>query len=392
MTLTAKQVAQIKKAPPKQAASLTATYRRQNAQTQAKAKAKAQVRPKAKTMPPPEPLGSAFDAFSKYHLPVDEVTAPYITSNFMNTMMVQSHPTMDKIVVVAPRQATNQETYRGPLTDIVAVEYNANDGFWGNMPALGFQRCPIIDRPPRTTTRQPTAVRARLHNMSARVECLGTTNGLYPPGSVYMGTVPTLETGPGSGFYYPNDGTTLKMAWADDNIQVGYLQSFSASALLNKAAQVDSAIAENVSYKEWRDLCVVEAPEDSDGNHTAFVGSLPISTSLEPIVIYIPAAGAGSSSSAGSDPATTVQYRITVATQWCSRHPHNVILRSTAKHHQPTPTSKWHKAIKQVKDVGAVLAHHAGRGAVHAAQRAAAQWWHGGDVEEAAGMLPLLVD
>lgn len=285
----------------------------------------------------PRQLHYAFDAFDQRHMPLDEVSAPYTVTNFVNVLEVASSATMDKVVVVCPRTLHRQELYTGPLSDYIAMVYDANETIDGIIPVLDTIRSPIIGEPALTTEYYQTSVRGRLHNLSVKLECLGTNTGLYPPGSAYIGCVPCIETGDTSGG--AQNILTVKKAWAEDSIQVGYIRSFAAASLVERPLKLNAAIAENVSYKAWRDFAV--APSTADK------GSMPFSTALEPIVLYFPRCGSGT---------TVVNYRIVIGQQWCSRHPHNVMLRSTQKQHIATTPDMWHKAVSAVKDIGPQVA------------------------------------
>lgn len=332
------------------------------APTQAKSNQLANVNnlraPRKRVQPVPRSLAFAFDGFDKRHMPLDEVTAPYTTTNFISTMEFASATDMDQVIVVCPRVLNTQETHAGSLSDYIAMRYDASQIIDGTIATLQRVRTPIIDEPVPIATTQFSSVRARLHNMSVKLECLGTNTGLYPPGSAYIGTVPCIETGPKS--TGAADSLSIKQAWATDSITVGYIKPLSAASLVDKPVIIDAAVAENVSYRSWRDLSVVAS--------TVNLGSLGFSTALEPIVIYIPRAGAGT---------TVVDYRVTIGQQWCSRHPHNIMLRSTQKQHPTTDHSDWNRALTAVKDVGEHLLKRAGGAAVDAmvsrAQQAAQQ-------------------
>lgn len=347
MTLTAKQAAQVDKAPQSQKAALRASYKRQNAGTTRQKQPPSRPKKRAATLAVPKPLGYAFNAFDKRHLPVDEITAPYTTTNFMTVMDFDSSTTIDQVIVVCPRKRNLQELYLGPLTDYIAMRYDASEQIDGAIPVLETLRSPIIDAPAPLASDTFSSVRARLHNLSVRLTCLGTNTGLYPPGGVYLGTVPTIETGSFSTGGV--EGLTIKQAWADDSIAVGYLKSVSAARLQERPCVLHAAVAENVAYKSWSDMSVPAAGVDK--------GSLSFSTALEPIVLYIPRAGAGT---------TVVNYRLEIGQQWCSRHPHNIMLRSTQKQHPATSPSLWHAAVSAVKDIGENLAQRVGAGAVDA--------------------------
>ena len=348
MPLTNKQLTQISKAPPGQRAGLKAAYERQNKEA-GKRVAPAPRRPArpAKPVPVPKGLLSAFDAFDKHHLPVDELAAPYTTTNLITVMEFGSSPSIDQVVVVCPRIGFDQEISPGQLTDFIAVRYDANETISGSIPTLAAARSPVVGAPPLGGMWQSLSVRARLHNLSVRLACLGTNTGLYPPGSVYLGTVPMIETGARSSGAH--DSLSIKTAWADDSISVGYIKPIAAAALQECPATLHSAISENVSYKAWRDFFLPPTTLD--------IGSMPFLTALEPIVLYIPRAGAGS---------TVVNYRLEIGQQWCTRHPHNIMLRATQKQHPATPPTEWHKAISAVKDIGAPLLNRAGTAAADA--------------------------
>jgi hypothetical protein len=362
--LSPKQNAAIARAAPKQRAALRAQYMRQRSQNQQRFIGPIQRRPAPKRAPRaaqapavrvPRPLGGArnnlsyaFDGFDKRHLPVDEVTAPYTVTNFIGTMEFATKSDMDQVIVVCPRMlaVAGQEAWVGPLADYIAVCYDASQTVGSTLTVLHSLRSQIVDAPPPTADVQYFSVRARLHNLSTKLECLGTNTGLYPPGSAYIGCVPCIENGvfsKGSA-----SGLTIKQAWAEDSISVGYLRSIPAASLVNKPIMVNAAVAENVSYKQWRDLAVP--------NTGTNVAGLPFLSSLEPIVIYVPRCGTTD---------TVVNYRLVVGQQWCSRHPHSVMLRSTQKQHGASSPDVWHKAVSAVKDIGIKAAERMGEAAVN---------------------------
>lgn len=360
MVLTTKQEAQVAKAQGQQKAALKAMFERQNQANGRRAVQRQQRQPRqqqqnnsapatknGKPAQAPKAALAAFDAFDRFHLPVDEYTAPYTTTNFISVMEFGTSVTMDQVVVVCPRTYHPQELYTGQLTDLIAVRYDASETIAGSIPTLSYVRSPVIDQPTQTDVLQYLSVRGRLHNLSVRLTCLGTNTGLYPPGSVYLGAVPMIETGSAS--TGTAEALTIKTAWADDSIAVGYIKPVSAASLQERAVTLHSAVAENVSYKSWRDFTV---PKTSIN-----FGGLPFSTALEPIVLYIPRAGAGT---------TVVNYRIEIGQQWCTRHPHNVMLRATQKQHKATQPSEWQRAIASVKDIGEHLLNRAGSVAVDA--------------------------
>lgn len=346
--LTRRQAAAVHRASGQAAkAALRKSFATQNA-GQHKASAPRPQRPPAYKAHVPRPvIAGAFNAFDKYHLPVDEVTAPYAVTNFQGVMEFTSLPDKDQVALICPRLLHQQERYTGPMTDIIAVLYDGAEVIGSNMADLGVLRSHIIDIPDMGTENQYTSVRARLHKLSVKVECLGSNTGLYPQGGIYLGAVPMIESGSFSAG--ASQSLTVKQAWVDDSVVVGYLRSCPGAQLLNHPVKLDAAIAENVSYKAWNDMAV---PKD-----TVVIGSLNLSTALEPIVVYVPRTGAGD---------TRVQYRVSVGQQWCSRHPNNVMLRATQRQYPATAPDVWHRAVASVKDVGAKLAEQAGRGAVDA--------------------------
>jgi len=359
MALTAKQQAQVSKAPQARKAALRAMFNRQNSNQGKANDGKKQARPKqlaARVPNAPRQLPWAFDAFDKRHLPVDETTAPYATTNLVNVMEFSSSTSMDQVIVVAPRVWVGVTTndylvaQQGVLSAYIAMLYDAAEIIGGSLPHLASLRSNVLDQPPPTATMQHFSQRGRIHNMSVRLCCLGTNTGLYPPGSVYLGTVPALET------YLGSTSLTVKSAWAEDAIAVGYIKPFSAASLVEKPVVLHSAVAESVSYKSWRDFVVPQS--------TTALGSLPFSTALEPIVLYIPRAGSGT---------TAVNYRIEVGQQWCTRHPNNIMMRATQKQHAATTPAVWNGAVNAIKDIGEHFLAHAANQAVGAAAAAGRQ-------------------
>lgn len=366
MNLSPKQEARLALTPPAEKAKLKAQYKEQRAQN-AQAKKKAQAPRQQQQQPPQRALARtttqvpmsykyAFDGFDKRHLPLDEVTSPYTTSNFDTIMEFQSKHNVGQVIVVCQRSLYSQETYVGPDTDYIAMMYDDTETIDGSIPTTLTARAPIVNAPDRAETKTDFSVRGRLHNLSARLECLGTNTGLYPPGSVYIGKVPCIETGAHS--EAAKESLTVKQAWADDSIAVGYLKSYPAAYLVSSPVVVHSTIAENVAYKSWNDFAVPATTTD--------LGSMGFKTALEPIILYIPKCGAAG---------TVVDYRLILGQQWCSRHPHDIIVRSTQKQHGSTPPDMWHKVVAAAKDAGPKLLEQAASSALEygaARMRAAA--------------------
>lgn len=348
MTLTKKQEAQIAKAAKNRRASLRAMFERQNAQrSAAPAKRASPAQPKraqAIAKPRPQPvdqLTHAFNAFVPHHLPVDEMTSPYTVTNLVGIIEFESSHLEDKVLVIAPRLANRQEAYVGPMTDHLAVLYSADQLLSLSTPVIKLLRSAVIGTPPKEVTQVHLSTRGRLHNMSAKVECLGMNSGMLPPGAAYLGKVPFLETGITS--EASEESMNLREAWVEPAISVGYLKSVPAAALLSTPQTIHATVAETVSYKQWSDFVVPAV--------STHVGSLPISTALEPIIVYVPKCGA-----AGAE----VNYRVTVGQEWCTRHPNNVLLRATQKQHTATPPGIWHNAVAAAKRVGDSLLGRAG--------------------------------
>lgn len=345
--LTRKQAAAVQKAKGQAAkAAMRNMFAAQNAEQYKAPPRRSPQRPAPRQRVPRALVPYAFNGFDKRHMPVDEVTAPYAVTNFTNVMEFGTFTDKDQVIVVCPRQYAPQDKYPASwYTDYIAMRYDGAEVISNSMAFLSFLRCPIAGHPDITTEEQHMSTRARLHNLSVRLECLGTNTGLYPPGSAYIGTVPMLENGDWS--TGGEKSLTATNAWAMDAITVGYLRSVPAASLVEKPVHVDSAIAETVAYKAWRDFAIPAT--------TVAPGGLSFSTALEPIVIFVPRCGEGT---------TTVQYRIVVGQQWCSRHPNDVMLRATQRQHTASTPDAWHKAVSAVKDIGPRLVERAAEGAV----------------------------
>jgi len=307
--------------------------------------------------PNPYPLHrhlAAFSGFDKFHLPTDEQSAPYRVTNLINIMEFPTACDMDQIIVICPRTISDRElrlsvttadpvripTADGPLCDIIAVRYNAATGVNDHQDYLGeYERAAFAGLIPEPASSFTTlSVRARIHNMSVKVECLGSDGGYYPSGNLYIGTVPMIEGGgsaeaPSGGV--PNTSSnyySMKNLWAQNAIQVGYLRSHSAHSLLDGKV-FHSTVAENVTYKKWHDV-IVQAQNMKEG-------AFPFQMSMEPIVIYVPRAGTS---------AVQMRYKLTIGTQWCTRHPTDVLLRAGQEHHEPSHPHDWNSAIQNVRN------------------------------------------
>jgi len=349
MTLTKKQETQVAKAAKDRRASLRAMFERQNSTQKQAAPAKKatpahqrRAKPSAKPRPQSsaDQLTHAFNAFVPRHLPVDETTAPYTVTNLVGVLEFESSHTQDQVLVIAPRQYNSPEAYLGPLTDYIAVLYAADQVHSPTLAHTKFLRSAVIGTPPVGADPQFFSTRARLHNLSARLECLGMNSGMLPPGAVYAGRVPSLET---YSYSAETDGHTLLSAWVEPAISTGFLQSVPAASLVSNPLILHATVSETVAYKQWYDFGVPST--------NIVVGNLPMCKALEPIIIYVPKCGA-----AGAE----VNYKVTIGQEWCTRHPNNVLLRATQKQHEATPPTVWHSAVSAAKRVGDSLLGRAG--------------------------------
>lgn len=294
--------------------------------------------------PVPRSLDWAFNGFDKRHLPLDDFTAPYTVSNFVSTLEFTSLETVDQVVVIAPYKYDygSGGTF-GYITDYICIAYDGASilGSGTTPPALHSVRSPIIGTPAREAGVTAADVRARLHNLSVKVQCLGTNSGLYPPGLVYYGTLPSIE----SGIAYNDPGIggthlTLWDSWVTNSVSVGYLKGVPANRLMSgtdlpdkgELGVIHATVCETIGYKTWRQFL-------NPGTATP-VQEFAIMNGLEPIVVGVPRCGTNN---------TAVNYRIVIGQQWCSRHPNHPMLRATQKQHNATPPALWHKALSGVK-------------------------------------------
>lgn len=363
--LTAKQQAALAKCQPAQKAALRATYLRQNQSTnpaprkQRNQPAQGRGQGAGGALQPiprnPACLKWGFNAFIKQHMPTDEMTAPYSVTNFIDFMEFPTSPSANYVCVFAPRMMYWGEQFTGPMTDLIGVVYNGASTM-ASPTVVHTMRSAVVDQPPNPTGQDAQPIyfsnRLRLHNMSVKVECLGTNTGLVPPGNIWIGAVPYLEVGQHSDTAV-SASQDLFHQIAMDAINVGYLRSVSAATLQDKAIICHSAVAEHNAYRRWYDIAVPPL-----GGSQYSDGTAPLLTSLEPIVVVIPKVGTSSDNA--------VNYRLTVAQEWCSRTPHNTLLRATQRQHQPTPPSIFNQAIAHVQDIGRVIAERAGPAVVDA--------------------------
>lgn len=308
--------------------------------------------PRQRPVPIPRSMAWAFDGFDKRHLPLDEFTAPYTVSNLVSTIELPSSPSVDKIVIVSPFKYSITSEGGLYLTDFIAVVYDGSKTA-STLTHLQSVRSPISGLE-QSDVQQFSDLRGRVHNLSVRVQCLGTSSGLYPPGIVYCGAVPSIETGGAASSL----GTkTLWESWIEQSVAVDYLKGIPAVSLMGNADEdkgvIHATVCETVSYKTWRELLVPPSSFE--------VATLAVNPALEPIVIGIPKCGTASNA---------VNYRIVIGQQWCTRHPNNPVLRATQKQHKATPPGVWHSAMSSVKSGVAAAGNAAAQGLAHGALEA----------------------
>jgi hypothetical protein len=301
------------------------------------------------------PHSAAFDGFSNAHLPCDEQTAPYRVTNLRNVVEISSEANKDKVMVVCPRvlgelEFLTNSGYRiaansGPLCDAIAYVYDCSQKIHNTTGYLDEVRSAFAGLV-ASDPNEPISLtlRARCHNMSTHVKCLGCDNGLVPAGQVWMGAVPMLEggntaeaplaggvgSGTGVGTDLNNAETILKR-WCELNRDSGYLKSFTAGELFSGPGhKIHSVVAENVAYRKWNDVVVP--------TNTTPAAYMHFHAGLEPIVIFIPRCG---------NALNTMRYQITIGMQWATRHT-DIMLRAGQIDHRPPAAAAWNAAIQAV--------------------------------------------
>jgi len=337
MTLTPNQEKSLKGKSKAEHQKMRADYEKRNAaqkrkQNAPKATQTSPARQGRKKQSIPRNLGGAMNAFNKVHMPCKGTTGAYAVTNLITPIEFETQWDVDQVIVVGQRFLWHTDKYLGPATDIIAYRYDAKV----HMDAIDFLtegevRSPIVGAPDFAATSVHTGVRARLHNMSARIQCLGTSGGLVPPGDIYMGCVPSLEVGTYSIAH--DQHQTLKKAWVDSAI-ANYFITGSTAASLVKPRTVTAPIAESVAHETWEPITL---PNNASSSSRA---GLSLNTGLEPILIYVPRTGTS---------AIDVKYRLTIACEWCSRHPDDIMMRATQKQHKATPTGLWEEAQAAVR-------------------------------------------
>jgi hypothetical protein len=299
------------------------------------------------------PNASAFDGFSNAHLPCDEQTAPYRVTNLRNIIEVSTSDVTDKVLVICPRVMGELEflppaghriaANDGALTDVIATLYDCSQRVHFVTPVLDSVRSAFAGTvTPDANDPISLTLRARCHNLSIHVKCLGCASGLLPSGQVWIGAVPMLEGGgtaeaptPGVGGAtdQANSETILKR-WCEANRDSGYLKSHGAGELFSGPGQkCHTMVAENVANRKWSDVVVPSASVQPS--------SLHFHNGLEPIVVFFPKCGNDQNS---------MQYQISIGCQWTTRHT-DIMLRAGQHDHQPSATPMWNRAIQAAMKV-----------------------------------------
>jgi len=355
MVLTVRQRNALKNAPPKTRSSLLRNF---NSQT---AKVRTQKLPQRRpTQPPrqvvakvPRPLRMErhpLNAFNNIHLPLPERTAPYIVTSLVESLEI-STASYGQVVIVAQRSGYDPEFNLGPVTDYIAIAYNAADTVdkadSSLLTPLKVARHKLADGLPRVTASTYLSLKHRLHNLSAHVECLGTTGAGMPPGDTFIGRVTMAETGSTSSAFRNNE--SYYDAFVDKARTVGNLRSVTNAALQRQPVTIHAVVAEPVRYNEWSDLYI---PSTSTS-----INSLDMWPGLTPLIWYIPPQ-IGTS---------VVSFRMNIAMQFCSRHPDVLVARANHRQFEPSTHTAWNAAVSSVEDVGeAVGVYNVGRAFVSA--------------------------
>lgn len=283
------------------------------------------------------------NAFNNMHLPLSERTAPYITTSLIESLEVNTE-SYGQVVIIAQRSGYDPEFNLGPVTDYIAFVYNQNDKVDTTdsnlMTPLKFARHKLADGLPRGASTQYFSLKHRLHKLSARIECLGTSGAGMPPGDTYIGRVTMAETGSTSSAF--RDSMTYYNAFIDKARSVGVIRSIPNASLQRRPLTVHAVVAESMRYNEWSDLYIP--------NTNTQLNLLDTWPGLTPLIWYIPPQ-VGTS---------TVSFRLNIAMQFCSRHPDVVVARANHRQHEPSSSSAWNTAVASVEDIGDAIAAYDG--------------------------------
>jgi len=355
MVLTVRQRKALKNAPPKARSSLLRNF---NSQT---AKVRTQNPPQRRPSQPPRPVVAKvprplrmerhpLSAFNNLHLPLPDRTAPYITTSLIESLEL-STASYGQVVIVVQRSGYDPELALGPVTDFIAIVYNAADTLdkvdSSLLTPLKVVRHKLADGLPRGPNPVFYSLKHRLHKLSARISCLGTTGAGMPPGDTFIGRVTMAETGTtGSAF---RSSSTYYDAFVDKARTVGALRSVNNAAIQRQPLDIHAIVSEPIRYQEWSDLYV---PPSS-----LSINQLDTWPGLTPLIWYIPPQIGES----------VVSFRMNIAMQFCSRHPDIIVARANHRQHEPSTHAAWNAAVSSVEDVGeAVGAYNVGRAFVAA--------------------------
>jgi len=285
------------------------------------------------------------NAFNNIHLPLPERTAPYITTSLVESLEV-STASYGQVVIVAQRSGYDPEFNLGPVTDYIAIVYNAADTVdkadSALLTPLKVARHKLADGLPRGYNSTYFSLKHRLHNLSARIECLGTTGAGMPPGDTFVGRVTMAETGSTSSAF--RNASTYYDAFVDKARSVGVLRSITNASLQRRPLTMHAIVAEPERYKEWSDLYIPPA--------SAGINALDTWPGLTPLIWYIPPQIGDS----------VVSFRMNIAMQFCSRHPDVLVARANHRQQEPSTHSAWNAAVSSVEDIGeAIGAYDVGR-------------------------------
>lgn len=347
MALTAKQQAALSRAAPAQAAAMRQHFSAQNATRgappasgvpatrlsgPAPPASRQKRNPKAKARPqkPVRGKGNAGQrttVMARYH-PLPELEAPYAVLDLNNAIELSTSTTplvlvVSNLMALGMGQASGgREAYPQPIADVVATLKSASLG-WEQNPFMTV-RCNVVDAPPRPTEGiTVTTRRVRLASVHVTVQCIGTNGGLYPTGDVYFGKATMFDC-----LTRDDYGQNLTSSLIAPLIQANKLTPFTGAALLSRRAELFAGIDDASAYKSWCDVVIQNA--------TTHYGANEMHPGMETILLYVPAT------------TITVNYRVTINTQWCVRNPSEILLNTVAKQYTPSSMSDynaWAKAL-----------------------------------------------
>jgi len=278
---------------------------------------------------PPNNLSRAFNAFDPGHLPLSDCVAPYLLTNLSTQFEIEAGASVGKVIIVCPWNyafnsgASAYGSKTGYLTDTIAKSFAEDADFKGPGTHHTSHLIPgAVDG--------ETSLRGRLHNLSVKISCTGTSSGMAPSNGIYMGAVPALDWMTSTSITGEHSDFTIFSKCVEPAMAPGYITFTSAIDLSRRPRTVHSTPQEAIAYREFSEFFKPLASQHVY-EHPAY--------SFEPILIYIPHTTATSA---------TV-YHVTVGQQWCTRHPANPLLRSAQVQHAPSPHGSLDRAILSVK-------------------------------------------